>query len=114
VNKHKQHRYGKLPTKLAITKRWEAFCVDLIGLYTLKANSRTQIDFTGITMIDPATSWFEIVELLVSQLPEVDVPMGIKGQEGKDTHIQSKQPYFDKSSATVGNLINRTWFSHYL
>ena len=24
-----------------------------------------------------------------------------------------KKTYFDKSSATVGNLINRTWFSHY-
>ena len=66
-----------------------------------------------VTMIDPATSWFEIVELPVSQLPELDVPMDTKGQKGKDTHIQQKQPYVDKSSATVGNLINRTWFSHY-
>jgi hypothetical protein len=39
--------------------------------------------------------------------------MGTKGQTGNDTHIQLKQPYFDMSSATVRNLINRTWFSNY-
>ena len=39
--------------------------------------------------------------------------MVTKGQRSKDTHIQSKQPYVDKSTATVGNIINRTWFSHY-
>jgi hypothetical protein len=63
--------------------------------------------------VDPATSWFEIVELPVSQLPELDVPMGTKGPKGNDTHIQLKQPHFKKSSATIGNLINRTWFSCY-
>ena len=26
---------------------------------------------------------------------------------------QKKEPYFDKTSATVGSLINRTWFCHY-
>ena len=39
--------------------------------------------------------------------------MGTKGQKGKDKHIQLKQPYFDKMSATVGRLINKTWFSRY-
>eukprot|EP00804_Cyclotella_cryptica_P006400 CCRYP_014292-RA/>CCRYP_014292-RA protein AED:0.15 eAED:0.13 QI:0/-1/0/1/-1/0/1/0/127 len=39
--------------------------------------------------------------------------MGTKGHKGTDTHIQLKQPYFDKSSATVGNIVNRTWYSHY-
>jgi hypothetical protein len=64
-------------------------------------------------MIDPATSWFKIVKLPVSQLPELDIPTGTKGKMSKDTHIQATQPYFDKSSATVGNIINRTWFSRY-
>jgi hypothetical protein len=81
VKKHRQHLYRKLPTKLAITKHWEALCVDLIGPYTLKAKDKTQIDFMCITMIDPATSWFEIVELPVSQLSELDIPMGTKGQQ---------------------------------
>ncbi len=64
-------------------------------------------------MIDPATSWFKIAELLISQPSELDIPMGTKGQKGKDKHIQQNQPYFDKLSATVGTLINRTWFSRY-
>ena len=28
-------------------------------------------------------------------------------------HIQSKQPYFDKTPAPVGRIINKTWCSHY-
>eukprot|EP00804_Cyclotella_cryptica_P023907 CCRYP_010041-RA/>CCRYP_010041-RA protein AED:0.42 eAED:0.42 QI:0/-1/0/1/-1/1/1/0/279 len=113
VNKCRQLKYRKLPTKLAITNPWEASCVDLIGPYTLKGKDKTQIDFICVTMIDPATSGFEIVELPVSQLQELDIPMGTKGQRRKDTHVQTKQPYFDKTSATVGNIINRTWFCHY-
>eukprot|EP00804_Cyclotella_cryptica_P029197 CCRYP_005341-RD/>CCRYP_005341-RD protein AED:0.37 eAED:0.37 QI:0/0/0/1/0/0/5/0/743 len=113
VNKRRQTKYGKLPTKLAITNPWEALCVDFIGPYTLKGKDKTQIDFMCITMIDPATSWFEIVELPVSQLQKLDIPMGTKGQRSKDAHVQEQQPYFDKTSATVGNLVNRTWFSRY-
>ena len=86
--------------------------MDIIGPYTLKANDKTHIDFMCVTMIDPATSWFEIAELPVSQLPELDIPMGTKGHKGKDTHIHKKL-YFDKSSTTVGTLVNRTWFSRY-
>jgi hypothetical protein len=86
--------------------------VDLIGPYTLKGKDGTVIDFMCVTMIDPATSWFEIVELPISQ-PVLDIPMGTKGRRGKDTHIQQKDPYFDKSSATVSTLVNRTWFCRY-
>ena len=64
-------------------------------------------------MIDPATSWFEIVELPVSQPQELDIPTGTQGRKGRDTYKQQKEPYFDKTSATVGALINKTWFCHY-
>ena len=37
--------------------------VDLIGSYTIKAEDKTIMDFMCLTMIDPVTSWFEIVEL---------------------------------------------------
>jgi hypothetical protein len=87
--------------------------VDLIGPYTLKDKDKTVIDFMCVTMIDPATSWFEIAELPISQPSELDIPTGTKGHNGKDKHIQQKQPYFDKSSATVRTLMNRTWFSRY-
>ena len=39
--------------------------------------------------------------------------MGTKGHKGTNKHIQSLQPYFDKTSATVGRLVNKTWFSRY-
>ena len=42
---------------------WEALCIDLFGPYTLKGKDGTQIDFMCLTMIDPASSWFKIVEL---------------------------------------------------
>ncbi len=112
VNKRRNHKYGKLPAKLAITTPWEALCVDLIGPYTLKGKDKTVIDCMCVTMIDPATSWFEIVGLPISQRV-LDIPMGTKGCRGKDTQIQQKEPYFDKLSATVSMLINRTWFGQY-
>ena len=34
----------------------------LVGPYTLRGKDGTEIDFMCLTMIDPASSWFEIVE----------------------------------------------------
>jgi hypothetical protein len=48
---------------------WECLCVDLIGPYTLKGKDNLQIDFMALTMINLASSWFEIAELpIVKQL----------------------------------------------
>jgi len=119
VNKRRKHKYGKLPTKIVVTKPWHTLCVDLIGPYTLKGKDGTVIDFMCVTMIDPATSWFEMVELPVSQLQELDVPtVGKKGKKkGKkrtrDSDDKPKEAYFDKSSATVGSLVNQCWFCRY-
>ena len=38
-------------------------CVDLIGPYTLNGKDGSSINFMCLTMVDPATSWFEIVDL---------------------------------------------------
>ena len=92
VNKRKQQKYGKLPTKLAITTPWEALCVDLIGPYTLKGKDKTQIDFLCITMIDPATSWFEIVELLISQPQELIFPWVQRGNGAKTDISNTTSP----------------------
>ena len=62
VNKRKKQKYGKLPTKQVITAPWDTLCVELIGPYTLKGKDKSEIDFMFLTMIDPASSWFEIVE----------------------------------------------------
>ncbi len=82
VNECRQLKYGKLPMKLEITNPCEALCVNLIRPYNLKGKDKTQIDFMCITMIDPATSWFEIVELPISQ-QELDILKGTKGHKGK-------------------------------
>ena len=107
-----QQKYCKLPTKLAVSKPWETLCVDLIGPYTLKGKDGTVIDFMCVTMIDPATSWFEIVELPVTEYNSA-IPTGKKGCKGTNTHTQPKEAYFDKSSAQVISLMNKIWFSHY-
>jgi hypothetical protein len=62
--------------------------VDLIGPYTIKGKDTTVIDFMCVTMIDPATSSFEIADLPISQPSELDIPTGTKGHKDKDKHIQ--------------------------
>ena len=60
VNKHRQHKDGKLSTNLATNNPWEALFVAFIGLNTLKGKDRIQIDYMCATMIDQASSWFEL------------------------------------------------------
>ena len=73
--KHKR-KYGHLPPKIATVVPWTQVCVDLVGPYTLKAKDGTIMDFMALTMIDPATGWFEIAEL-----PNTDVTCVRKGDE---------------------------------
>ena len=68
VNKRHSQKYGKLPTKIVTITPWEAVCVNLIGSYMLCGKDGTEIDFMRLTMIDLASSWFEIVELLVVEV----------------------------------------------
>ena len=57
----KKLKYGKLPSKLIVDTPWECLCVNLIGPYTVRGKYGSEIDFMCLTMIDPATSWFEMV-----------------------------------------------------
>ena len=100
-SKRAKHKYGKLPTKLAVTKPWATLSVDLIGPYTLKGKDKSQLDFMCLTMIDPATSWFEIVELPVVVKP------------AKDGRSEMSQEMFDKTSKQIARLVNKSWFSRY-
>ncbi len=59
-------KYGKLPEKTAETKPWDKLCVDLIGPYTIrdpKNRNAPGLNLWCVTMIDPATGWFEMREL---------------------------------------------------
>jgi hypothetical protein len=88
-----------------ISTPWEALCANLIGPYTLKGKDGPAIDFMALTMIDPASSWFEIVELpLVKRLTTMTV-------NGKAKI--SKELIFDKSSNQIARLVNRIWLCRY-
>jgi hypothetical protein len=60
----------------------------------------------ALTMIDPASSWFELVELpLVSRLTTILV-------NGKEK--LSEELIFDKSSNQIARLVNKIWLCRYL
>ena len=59
----------------------------------------------ALTMIDPASSWFEVVELpLVKRLRTINV-------KGKELLLSDET--FDKSSDRVAKLVNKTWLCRY-
>jgi hypothetical protein len=93
VNKKRTQKYGHLPPKIVIRTPWEALCADLIGPYTLKGKDSSSIDFMALTMIDPTSSWFEVVEL-----PTI-MQLMTKKVNGKERTI--KEEIFDKSSDQI-------------
>ena len=42
---------------------WETLFVDLIGPYTIIGKGKHQLKLHCLTMIDPATGWFKIIEI---------------------------------------------------
>jgi hypothetical protein len=63
-------QYGLLPPKQAEEIPWERLCVDCIGPYTFRRyaegvskKDREKVVLRCVTMIDPATGWFEIAEV---------------------------------------------------
>jgi hypothetical protein len=76
-------KYGHLPEKTAEAVPWERLCIDLIGPYTIEREGQENLELKAVTMIDPATSWFEIVQ------------------------------YDDKKSMTVANIVENTWLTRY-
>jgi len=79
--------YGQLPPKVAETEPWEELCVDLIGPYkitwTNKGKKKQTLTLWCVTMIDPATGWFE-----VTQIP-------------------------NKEAFTVASKVEQTWLTRY-
>jgi hypothetical protein len=61
-------------------------------------------------MINPATSWLEIVELPTVR---VTVPKGGKGKKATCLDYTKDAVIFDKTSAQISNLVYKCWFSRY-
>ena len=62
INKKKNKKYGHLPVKNAEVIPWHTLCIDLIGPYKV-GHGRQQRELHCLTMIDPATGWFEIAPI---------------------------------------------------
>ena len=81
--------------------------MDLIGTYSkyirqqhlVRAIVKNNVSLTCLTMINPATCWFEIFKVPTYDLDEV-------------TDVNDE--YIDKPSDRVSRLFNNTWLSRYL
>ena len=82
-NKWKQKKYGHLPPKVAKVHIWDKMCVDLIGPYKIRRKGKPDLICKCVTMIDPASGWFEIHQ------------------------------YVDKRAVTIANVVEQQWFSWY-
>ena len=70
LTKKTRKKYGHLPPKVAEDARpWNRVNVDLIGPLSAKAPNG-KFELLALTMIDPATGWFEIAEVK-NKTPEV-------------------------------------------
>ncbi len=76
--------------------------VILIGPYVLKGKDGSEVDFMCLTMMDPATNWFKIVELPVVEKPG-----------SKISNLNVSTEYFDKTSWKIARLVNKSWFCKY-
>ena len=85
LTKKRSIKYGKLPVKEAESIPWDTLCVDLIGPYKIESTKKPGQDISlhAVTMIDPATGWFEIKQI-----------------ENKEAH-------------TVAETVEQTWLSRY-
>ena len=81
--KKARKKYGHLPAKTFDENPWDTVCVDQIGPYTVINQFGKEMVLNAMTMCDPATGWFEIVE--------VD----------------------NKKSLTAAKLLDRVWFCRY-
>jgi transposase InsO family protein len=57
-----KQKFGYLPEKEPDVEPWKTLCIDLIGPYTIGKGQHTTVLY-AMTMIDPATGWFEICEI---------------------------------------------------
>ena len=83
VCKKQTRKYGHLPPKEAEVIPWDILCVDLVGPYTIHRKDKEDLILHCVTMIDPATGWFEIKE----------IP--------------------NKRADTIANLVEQTWLVRY-
>ena len=80
-------------------------CIQQSKIPTLKGKDGLSIDFMCLTMIDPTTSWFEIVELPTATQKTTVPPAGKGKKVTFDKNTKVVELYFDKSSAQISNQV---------
>jgi hypothetical protein len=61
MTKKERKKDGLLSPKIAESDPWVMVCVDLVGPFTIRTPAKTH-SLLALTIIDPATGWFEIVK----------------------------------------------------
>ena len=85
---------------------WRTVHTDLIGPYSITAKQtqsgdkikEIELQLMAMTMVDPATGWFETKEVPYYSIEDV---------------INNKDNYIDKSLARISQLFNQAWLSRY-
>ena len=62
-SKTTNHKYVKLPPKQSGKNPWDTLCVYLIGPYTIPKKGKNPLRLWCLTMINPATGWFEMAQI---------------------------------------------------
>ena len=76
-------KYEILSPKEAESIPWDKLCVDLIGPYKIRRKGQEDLILKAVTMMDPATGWFEIHQ------------------------------YEDKKAMTIASIVEQEWFCRY-
>ena len=63
LTKKTKQKVGQPPPKTAEVTPWDTLCVDLMGPHTIKRKGKTDLTLHCLTMIDPATGWFETCQM---------------------------------------------------
>ena len=96
LTKKTKKKYGHLPAKEAESLPWEKLCVDMIGPYNIKRKGKEDLVLWCVTMIDPATSWFEIRE--VPGTKRADVVANIVEQAWLTRYPWPQEVIFDRGT----------------
>jgi hypothetical protein len=60
--KKQKKKYGHMPPKLAESQPCEHLSVNMIGPYQIQRKGKKALHLQAVTMIDPASTWFEIIQ----------------------------------------------------
>ena len=95
--KKQRKKYGHLPAKKAETVIWSRVNVDMIGPYTVKTPTKT-MKLRAMTMIDPASNWFEIAALPANQNTSADLCQKLFDDTWLSRYPRPKEVGFDNGS----------------